>query len=75
MVDDEPIRFLIDTGSSVNLIDETTYKNLKKKHQLRKSQADIRAYNKETLRTHSVFEAKIKSKDKSLTAEFVRKSS
>lgn len=68
-IDNNPINVLIDTGSSINVLDEQTYNNMFKKPKLSKTNTVVQAYgtnNKVTL--IGKFQGTIETKQKYVTA-------
>ena len=67
------LRALVDTGASINIIDETTFQNLCKQKpiQLRRSKARVYTYASQApLPMMGVFEEIVESKNKMTTAKF-----
>ena len=71
LVNGTPIKALIDSGASVNLLDEATFHTLKIKPTLKRSTTRITAYcAKKPLKTQGTFTAEVESKSRITIAVF-----
>ena len=70
-VNDNPINILVDTGSSINVIDEGTYKSMKYQPNLSKSDTKVYAYGaNEKVSLLGKFQATVETESKMTTAPF-----
>lgn len=70
-VNDNPINILVDTGSSINVIDERTYKSMKYQPNLSKSDTKVYAYGaNEKVSLLGKFQATVETESKMTIAPF-----
>ncbi|KAK3083972.1 hypothetical protein FSP39_006106 [Pinctada imbricata] len=70
-LNDHKMKIIVDTGSSINIVEETTVNKMRNKPKLQKSDISAFAYGqKEKLRIRGKFSASVESKDKIVTATF-----
>lgn len=65
-----PVEVIIDTGASVNLIDEATYKRMERRPTLRKTKARIHSYGANPIQTIGQFSAAVETEKKISPAKF-----
>ena len=71
MIIDNPVCILVDTGSSINVIDESTYQSMKSKPKLSKSDTKAYAYGTDAkVSLLGMFQATVETESKLTTAPF-----
>ena len=63
VINNSAVKVLIDTGSSINLLDEETFKSLKKRPMLTKEHNPIIPYARRPMNIRGIFSAEISGND------------